>query len=122
VRRRSLLTKLKIEMIGMRCNELKRPCPVIHGDARGFLIETYHKANFAALGDADTFVQNNHSRSSKPTLTTDKDPPAKPQETRRHLVDALVYIWYILLHGPMFINQECGGLSSFEPIYPNLGY
>ena len=42
--------------------------PVVHGDARGFLMETYHQANFAALGVSDTFVQDNHSRSSKGTL------------------------------------------------------
>jgi dTDP-4-dehydrorhamnose 3,5-epimerase len=42
--------------------------PVIHGDARGFFIETYHQANFSALGIPDTFVQDNHSRSTKGTL------------------------------------------------------
>jgi dTDP-4-dehydrorhamnose 3,5-epimerase len=42
--------------------------PVIHSDARGFFIETFHKAKFADLGISDTFVQDNHSRSSKGTL------------------------------------------------------
>jgi dTDP-4-dehydrorhamnose 3,5-epimerase len=42
--------------------------PVVHGDARGFLIETYHQANFTALGITDIFVQDNHSRSSQGTL------------------------------------------------------
>lgn len=42
--------------------------PVVHGDARGFFIETYHQANFATLGIPDTFVQDNHSRSAKGTL------------------------------------------------------
>src|SRR5439155_14741307 len=42
--------------------------PVIHRDARGFFIETYHKAKFATLGIADAFVQDNHSRSIKGTL------------------------------------------------------
>lgn len=42
--------------------------PVVHGDARGFFIETYHQANFIALGISDTFVQDNHARSSKGTL------------------------------------------------------
>jgi len=42
--------------------------PVIHGDSRGFFIETYHKAELAELGIADTFVQDNHSRSIKGTL------------------------------------------------------
>lgn len=42
--------------------------PVIHRDGRGFFIETYQKAKFADLGIADTFVQDNHSCSSKGTL------------------------------------------------------
>jgi dTDP-4-dehydrorhamnose 3,5-epimerase len=42
--------------------------PVIHRDARGFFVEAFHKTKFAALGIADTFVQDNHSRSSKGTL------------------------------------------------------
>lgn len=41
---------------------------VIHPDARGFFLETFHKAKFAELGIADTFVQDNHSLSSKGTL------------------------------------------------------
>ena len=42
--------------------------PVVHGDARGFFIETYHQANFIVLGISDKFVQDNHARSSKGTL------------------------------------------------------
>jgi dTDP-4-dehydrorhamnose 3,5-epimerase len=42
--------------------------PAIHRDARGFFIETYHKAKFADLGIVDGFVQDNHSRSAKGTL------------------------------------------------------
>jgi dTDP-4-dehydrorhamnose 3,5-epimerase len=42
--------------------------PDIHRDARGFFIETFHRAKFADLGIGDTFVQDNHSRSSKGTL------------------------------------------------------
>ena len=42
--------------------------PVIHSDPRGFFLETYHKGKLAHLGIADSFVQDNHSRSSKGTL------------------------------------------------------
>jgi dTDP-4-dehydrorhamnose 3,5-epimerase len=42
--------------------------PVIHRDARGFFLETYHKKRFAGLGIADAFVQDNHSYSTKGTL------------------------------------------------------
>jgi dTDP-4-dehydrorhamnose 3,5-epimerase len=37
-------------------------------DARGFFMETYHQATFAALGISDIFVQDNHSCSVRGTL------------------------------------------------------
>ena len=42
--------------------------PVVHRDARGFFLETYHKARLIELGIADTFVQDNHSLSAEKTL------------------------------------------------------
>ncbi len=36
----------------------------VHGDERGFFVERYHQQKFAELGFAETFVQDNHSRSS----------------------------------------------------------
>jgi dTDP-4-dehydrorhamnose 3,5-epimerase len=38
--------------------------PVLHGDARGFFMETYHAERFRELGIDATFVQDNHSRSA----------------------------------------------------------
>jgi dTDP-4-dehydrorhamnose 3,5-epimerase len=37
--------------------------PVVHGDPRGFFLETYRRALLAELGVHDDFVQDNHSRS-----------------------------------------------------------
>ena len=42
--------------------------PVVHRDSRGSLLETYHQARFSALGINHTFVQDNHSFSSRGTL------------------------------------------------------
>ncbi|MDA8016549.1 MAG: dTDP-4-dehydrorhamnose 3,5-epimerase [Thermoanaerobaculia bacterium] len=42
--------------------------PVIHGDDRGFFVETYHSEKYAELGLEATFVQDNHSKSKKGTL------------------------------------------------------
>lgn len=43
--------------------------PEVFVDARGFFSESYHQAKFdAALGQAWTFVQDNHSRSRKGSL------------------------------------------------------
>jgi dTDP-4-dehydrorhamnose 3,5-epimerase len=37
--------------------------PEVHGDERGFFLETYRKTRYAELGIHDEFVQDNHSRS-----------------------------------------------------------
>src|SRR5260221_2989520 len=42
--------------------------PVIHRDSRGSFLESYHQAKFADLGIKDTFLQDNHSISSRGTL------------------------------------------------------
>ena len=39
--------------------------PAVHGDARGFFVETYRKNVLASLGIEDDFVQDNHSRSGR---------------------------------------------------------
>jgi dTDP-4-dehydrorhamnose 3,5-epimerase len=42
--------------------------PVVHGDPRGFFVETWHDARYAAAGVTLPFVQDNHSRSQRHTL------------------------------------------------------
>ena len=42
--------------------------PDVHGDARGFFLETYHEARYRDAGFVDRFVQDNHSRSSRNVL------------------------------------------------------
>jgi dTDP-4-dehydrorhamnose 3,5-epimerase len=42
--------------------------PEMHGDQRGFFMETWHARKFAAAGIDATFVQDNHSRSTQGTL------------------------------------------------------
>jgi dTDP-4-dehydrorhamnose 3,5-epimerase len=42
--------------------------PQVHGDERGFFVETYSKDAWAALGVDAEFVQHNHSRSAEGTL------------------------------------------------------
>ena len=39
--------------------------PIVHGDERGFFLETYRRGVFAELGIEDDFVQDNHSRSRR---------------------------------------------------------
>lgn len=42
--------------------------PQVHGDERGFFVETFSKDAWRVLGVDAEFVQHNHSRSSKGTL------------------------------------------------------
>ena len=42
--------------------------PTVHGDERGFFVETYSRDAWAELGVDVEFVQHNHSRSSQGTL------------------------------------------------------
>ena len=39
--------------------------PAVHGDARGFFVETYRKSEYEKLGIVEDFVQDNHSRSTR---------------------------------------------------------
>ena len=42
--------------------------PVVHGDQRGFFVETWHERRYADAGIPARFVQDNHSRSTRHTL------------------------------------------------------
>jgi dTDP-4-dehydrorhamnose 3,5-epimerase len=42
--------------------------PVVHGDERGFFLETFRATTLAELGIHDDWVQSNHSRSGKGVL------------------------------------------------------
>src|ERR1700761_5151666 len=42
--------------------------PVVHGDERGFMLESYSREAWRQLGVEVDFVQHNHSRSRKGTL------------------------------------------------------
>lgn len=49
--------------------EIKIIEPTVHGDSRGFFMESFNQARFdAALGRHVDFVQDNHSRSSRHVL------------------------------------------------------
>jgi len=42
--------------------------PEVHGDHRGFMVETFRRDAWAELGIGVEFVQHNHSRSARDTL------------------------------------------------------
>src|SRR5262244_3254726 len=49
-------------------DEIKVIVPDVHGDERGFFVETFRTDQFAQLGLPTEFVQDNHSRSSRGVL------------------------------------------------------
>jgi dTDP-4-dehydrorhamnose 3,5-epimerase len=53
--------------------------PVVHGDQRGFFVETWHDARYGAAGILGPFVQDNHSRSVRHTLRGLHYQVARPQ-------------------------------------------
>ena len=71
--------------------------PAVHGDERGFFVETYRESALRALGITDAFVQDNHSRSQRGVIRGmhfQVDPPAAKlvRCARGAIVDVLVDI------------------------------
>lgn len=54
-----------MELLPTRIEGLKRFAPAVHGDERGFFVETFREETWD-LGE--TFVQDNHSRSKRGTV------------------------------------------------------
>ena len=52
-----------MEAIPTRLNGPILVKPTVHGDERGFFVETYRRNRYEELGVSDDFVQDNHSRS-----------------------------------------------------------
>ncbi len=52
-----------MRLIDTAISEVKLVEPVVHGDHRGFFMESYHRRRLAELGIGHEFVQDNHSRS-----------------------------------------------------------
>jgi dTDP-4-dehydrorhamnose 3,5-epimerase len=57
-----------VKRLPTRLHGLVLLAPAVHGDARGFFVETYRADAWAAAGVPTDFVQDNHSRSRRGTL------------------------------------------------------
>lgn len=71
--------------------------PAVHGDERGFFVETFRASAMRALGIGETFLQDNHSRSQRGVIRGmhfQLDPPAAKlvRCARGAIVDVLVDI------------------------------
>jgi dTDP-4-dehydrorhamnose 3,5-epimerase len=65
---RSLTSSTAMERLPTRLDGPVLLAPSVHGDARGFFIETWRADAWAAHGVPTEFVQDNHSRSVRGTL------------------------------------------------------
>jgi dTDP-4-dehydrorhamnose 3,5-epimerase len=65
---RSLTSSPSMQRLETRLDGLVLLAPAVHGDARGFFIETFRADVASDLGIATEFVQDNHSRSRRGTL------------------------------------------------------
>jgi dTDP-4-dehydrorhamnose 3,5-epimerase len=57
-----------MERLETRLDGLVLLAPAVHGDERGFFMETYREEAWAEQGIPTAFVQDNHSRSRRGTL------------------------------------------------------
>lgn len=58
----------KFKKIETKIKDMYIVAPTVFGDARGYFMETYHKAEFSELGLDMEFVQDNQSSSNKGVL------------------------------------------------------
>jgi dTDP-4-dehydrorhamnose 3,5-epimerase len=63
-----VLGEWPLESVDLPLAGLKLLKPRVLRDQRGFFVETYHQARYAAAGIDCVFVQDNHSRSTRGTL------------------------------------------------------
>ena len=69
-----------MKVISTKISEVKIIEPRVFGDARGFFLETFHAERYKELVGIDlSFVQDNHSRSSKGVLRGLHFQKTKPQ-------------------------------------------
>jgi dTDP-4-dehydrorhamnose 3,5-epimerase len=100
--------------------------PKVFRDARGFFLETYHRAKFADLGITDHFVQDNHSYSVKGTLRGLHYQLHRPQAKLCRVVEgeALDVAVDIRLNSPNFGKWTSVILSGKEQnqVYVPIGF
>jgi dTDP-4-dehydrorhamnose 3,5-epimerase len=91
--------------------------PDVHRDGRGFFLETYHAAKFAAAGIAWPFVQDNASRSARGTLRGLHAQVARPQGKLVRVVAG--EIWDVAVDirrgSPTYLRWVAHALSAEAP-------
>lgn len=100
--------------------------PVVHGDERGFFLETYHAAKYTAAGLDATFVQDNHSRSTGPILRGLHAQLARPQGKLVRCVEGEIFdVAVDIRRGSPTFGRWVGerlSAKSFRQLYIPPGY
>jgi dTDP-4-dehydrorhamnose 3,5-epimerase len=65
--------------------------PQVHRDSRGFFLETYHAVRYAKAGIPPTFVQDNHSRSSRGVLRGLHTQRTRPQGKLMRVIEGEIW-------------------------------
>jgi dTDP-4-dehydrorhamnose 3,5-epimerase len=93
----------------------------VHGDRRGFFLETYRRAALAELGVQDEFVQDNQSRSARGVLRGMHFQPGQAKLVRCARGSILDVVVDIRSGSPSFGHWEAvelddeGGLQVYVP-------
>lgn len=87
--------------------------PKVHGDARGFFLETWREDTFAAVGIAARFVQDNWSRSQKGVLRGLHYQLGRPQAKLVRVITGAVFdVAVDVRHGSPTFGQWAGEVLS----------
>ena len=100
--------------------------PVVHGDARGFFLETWHAEKYRAGGLDATFVQDNHSRSAAGTLRGLHAQLARPQGKLVRCVEGEIFdVAVDIRRGSPSFGRWVGerlSAANFRQLYVPPGY
>jgi dTDP-4-dehydrorhamnose 3,5-epimerase len=86
--------------------------PSVHGDERGFFVETYRRSAYAQLGIEEEFVQDNHSRSRRGVVRGMHFQPGQSKLVRCARGEILDVLVDIRRGSPTFGEWEAAALSD----------
>jgi len=100
--------------------------PDVHGDERGFFLETWHARKYAEAGIDAEFVQDNHSRSARGTLRGLHAQVAHAQGKLVRCVEGEVYdVAVDIRRGSPWFGQHVGvrlGAADFRQLWIPPGF
>lgn len=89
--------------------------PAVHGDHRGFFLETYHREKYREAGLDVVFVQDNHSKSAQGTLRGLHAQDRKPQGKLVRAIEGEIFdVAVDMRRGSPTFGQWVGEVLSAE--------